>query len=108
MRKKDVMRMFTKAVAAALAVTGSVMSLSAPAKAQTDPYYDQGPDSYADPYYADPAYADPYYADPYDSAYADPYACDYYNPPWGYPPDYCAYQTWFDPIYVGGLWYSGP
>jgi hypothetical protein len=109
MRKKDAMRLVTKAVLAALAMTGSIMAVSSPAKAQVsayvgigDPGY-YGPDPYADPYYGDP-----YYADPYDSAYADPYACDYYDPPWGYPPDYCAYQIWQQPIYVGGIWYSGP
>ena len=42
----------------------------------------------------------------YDPFY-DPY-CDYYTPPWGYPLDYCRYQTWNQPVYYGGLWYSGP
>src|SRR6266550_7680118 len=77
-----------------------------------DPYAGGG---YANPYsgggYANPysggGYADPYY-DGYGDPYADPYACDYYDPPWGYPPDYCLYQTWNEPVYYGGLWYSGP
>jgi hypothetical protein len=74
--------------------------------AEADPYYDQygagsgySYDSYTSAYnpYYDPAY-DPYY---------DPY-CDYYTPPWGYPPDYCRYRVWYDPVYVGGIWYWGP
>lgn len=118
------MKLVSKAVIAALALAGSASAVSAPAKAQVgayvgvdggDPYYGGSyqSDPYADPGYADPGYAasDPYaYGDQYayGDAYADPYACDYYNPPWGYPPDYCAYQVWQDPIYFGGLWYSGP
>src|SRR5664279_8842 len=73
LRKKDVMRLVTKAVLAALAVTGSAMAVSAPAKAQVSAYVGIGG---GDPYYggsyqSDP-YADPYYADPY--AYGDQYA----------------------------------
>src|ERR1700680_2217055 len=128
------MKQVTKAIFGALALAGAVSALSAPAMAQSDPYNGYyGPDpygppgtaaapyanatQYADPYaqqapdpYAQQApYADPYaYQQPYPYANADPYACDYYNPPWGYPPDYCAYQVWQEPIYVGGLWYSGP
>ena len=34
--------------------------------------------------------------------------CDYYTPPWGSPPDYCHYRTWNEPVYYGGIWYSGP
>ena len=120
------MKRVTKAVFAALALAGAATALSAPAKAAGgvyfgssggDPYYggSYSSDPYADPYsipYADP-YADPYYSDPsygygYQDSYSDPYACDYYNPPWGYPPDYCSYQTWNQPVYYGGLWYSGP
>jgi hypothetical protein len=103
------MRTFTKVMVAAAAITGSTLAVAGSAQAQAgdyagDPGYGgyYGPDPNADPY------ADPYYAEPYDSGYADPYACDYYEPPWGYPPDYCAYQVWQEPIYVGGLWYSGP
>jgi hypothetical protein len=111
------MKRLTKAVFAALALTGSAIAISAPAEAQVSAYVGVGgpgygayyeSDPYADPAYGDPYYGDPYYADPYDQAYADPYACDYYDPPWGYPPDYCAYQVWQEPIYVGGIWYSGP
>jgi len=47
-------------------------------------------------------YAAPGYAANYDDS------CDYYSPPWGYPADYCRYQTWNEPVYYGGLWYSGP
>src|ERR1041384_4753756 len=121
------MKRVTRAVFGALAVAGSAMALTAPAAAQSVYFgadsnggvyggYNSG--GYADPYYADPGYADPAYADPYydsyayDSAYGDPYAsCDYYDyyePPWGYPPDYCNYQVWTDPVYYGGLWYGGP
>ncbi len=57
---------------------------------------------YSDPYY----YYTPTYTPLYDPFY-DPY-CDYYTPPWGYPLDYCRYQTWNQPVYYGGLWYSGP
>jgi hypothetical protein len=53
---------------------------------------------YEDGYYA-PA---PRYTADYDNS------CDYYNPPWGYPADYCRYQTWNEPVYYGGIWYSGP
>lgn len=35
-------------------------------------------------------------------------SCDYYTPPWGYPADYCRYQLWSEPVYYGGVWYSGP
>src|SRR5215468_5443270 len=93
----------------AIALAGTALVVTAPAKAQVDAYvgsdgvgvnvgpaygYDPNYDSYADPYAN--AYADPY-ADPYANAYADPYAdpyyganydCDYYTPPWGFPPDY--------------------
>ena len=82
-----------------------------------DPYYDQ---QYSDQqYYGDYSgdyynydYSDPnYYYTPtytpiYDPFY-DPY-CDYYTPPWGFPLDYCRYQTWNQPVYFGGLWYSRP
>ena len=34
--------------------------------------------------------------------------CDYYAPPWGYPPDYCRYRLWNQPVYYGGVWFSGP
>src|SRR5215208_6430362 len=99
-----------------------------PNYAAEQPYSDQGyEDQYGDAYGYDNGYGDPYgydsgaynydYADPfyftastyspvYDPFY-DPY-CDYYTPPWGFPLDYCRYQTWNQPIYYGGLWYSGP
>ena len=51
------------------------------------------------------------YADnaPYNSSDVDyDTACDYYTPPWGYPADYCRYQLWSEPVYYGGVWYSGP
>jgi len=77
-------------------------------------YYDQGYDQqYSGDYYnynydySDPNY---YYAPTYTPVYDpfyDPY-CDYYTPPWGYPLDYCRYQTWNQPVYFGGSWYSGP
>jgi hypothetical protein len=35
-------------------------------------------------------------------------SCDYYTPPWGYPFDYCRYELWSEPVYYGGVWYSGP
>ena len=103
------MKIVTKAVLAALALTGSAMAVSAPANAQVSAYLGvgSGDPGYGGYYESDP-YADPYYADPYDNSYADPYACDYYEPPWGYPPDYCSYQTWNQPVYFGGLWYGGP
>jgi hypothetical protein len=63
--------------------------------------YDYGYD-WADPYY----YTAPSYTPAYDPFY-DPY-CDYYTPPWGFPLDYCRYQVWRQPVYFGGLWYSGP
>ena len=76
-------------------------------------YYDPGYDQqYGDSYGYDYDYSDPnYYYTPtytplYDPFY-DPY-CDYYTPPWGFPLDYCRYQTWNQPVYFGGLWYSGP
>jgi hypothetical protein len=105
---------------AALALAGSASAVSAPAQAQVSGYVgvDGGDAYFGGSYEADP-YAAPYYSEPgdpyaygdqyaYGDSYADPYACDFYNPPWGYPPDYCAYQTWQEPIYYGGLWYSGP
>jgi hypothetical protein len=67
--------------------------------------YDYGYDyayDYSDPYY----YYTPTYTPLYDPFY-DPY-CDYYSPPWGFPLDYCRYQLWRQPVYFGGLWYSGP
>jgi hypothetical protein len=109
--KEDAMRIVTKAVLAALAMTGPAIAVSAPAKAQVSAYAGiDGGDPYYGGSYQSAPYADPYYADQYayEDGYADPYACDYYNPPWGYPPDYCAYQVWQEPIYFGGLWYSGP
>ena len=65
----------------------------------TSDYYDY---DYSDPNY----YYTPTYTPLYDPFY-DPY-CDYYTPPWGFPLDYCRYQTWNQPVYFGGLWYSGP
>src|SRR5258706_5591922 len=108
------MKNVTKALLAAIALAGAATAVSAPASAagvycgySNGPayggYYSSGPGY--DPYY------DPYagYADPYDGGgYADPYACDYYDPPWGYPTDYCLYQTWNEPVYYSGLWYSSP
>src|SRR5258706_11626090 len=127
--KEEEMRRVTKAVLVAIALAGAATAVSAPAKAAAGVYfgssggapsyggyYSSAPYAgYSDPYsgggYADPysggGYADPYY-DSYSDPYADPYACDYYDPPWGYPPDYCLYQTWNEPVYSGGLWYSGP
>ena len=109
------MKKMTKAVLAALALTGAAMAMSAPAKAQVSAYVGVGGDSGFGAYYESDSYADPYYAAPYadayDSNYADPYACDYYDyyePPWGYPPDYCNYQVWTQPVYASGLWYGGP
>ena len=60
--------------------------------------------------YGDPGYGDPAYNAPYGSNYADSGsgACDYYTPPWGYPPDYCNYQLWTEPVFFGGYWYEGP
>src|SRR4051812_22010104 len=127
------MRRVTKAALAAIAFTGAAAALAAPANAQAsfgfsvgDPntgayaqFYGGGP--YGPPVYAPPAYVPPppaygpdaYGYDPYAGQYAyDPAAAcdyyDYYNPPWGYPPDYCNYQVWQEPIYVGGAWYEGP
>jgi len=39
--------------------------------------------------------------------------CDYYSyydeaPPWGLPPDYCAYHVYTEPVFFGGHWYHGP
>src|SRR5438105_8721607 len=128
------MRRVTRAALAAIAMATAAAALAAPANAQSlsfgvtvgDPYAGGyvGPDPYGPPpayapapyddaygYGYDPYGAVPYAADPYAYA-ADPYAAcatyDYYNPPWGYPPDFCNYQVWQEPIYVGGLWYSGP
>src|ERR1043165_8387531 len=102
----------------AIALAGTALVVTAPAKAQVDAYI--GSDGVG-VNVGDPGYGyDPYYdsyADPYANAYADPYAdpyygasneCDYYTPPWGFPPDYCNYQLWYDPVYYGGAWYSGP
>jgi hypothetical protein len=43
--------------------------------------------------------------------FGDP--CDYYDyysapPPWGLPPDYCDYPVYFEPVFIGGIWYRGP
>jgi hypothetical protein len=46
--------------------------------------------------------------DYYGAGYGYGAGCDYYAPPWGYPNDYCSYSLWYDPIYFGGAWYSGP
>ncbi|MEY4879248.1 MAG: hypothetical protein RJB62_717, partial [Pseudomonadota bacterium] len=67
----------------------------------------EGGYTYTETYYSGGAYGGPYdnnagYYDPYCERY------DYYDPPWGYPSDYCRYDTWNDPIYYGGSWYSGP
>ena len=110
----------------ALALAGTALVITAPAKAQVGAYFGSDGVSvgvgdgygYADPYgqysdpYADPYYGatDPYAGDPYydgtDPAYGN--SCDYYNPPWGFPTDYCNYQLWYEPVYYGGSWYSGP
>src|SRR5262245_55132877 len=83
-----------------------------PAGAQPEtqgPYSDNG---YDDGAYNGSGYGgytsayNPYY-DPSNDPYYDPY-CDYYTPPWGYPPDYCRYGLWYDPVYVSGAWYWGP
>lgn len=102
------MSLLRKAALAAI-LMGTAFAL--PAVAQTaDPYGGYyGADPYGPPpppdYGPPPAYG-------YDPAYVDPYAVceayDYYNPPWGYPPDYCNYNVWYEPVYFGGLWYSGP
>ena len=102
------MRSFTKAVLGAIALAGAAVAVSAPAKAAVGVYLGVGPDPYYDygGYYDS---YDPYYNDGYYDGYAgyDPY-CDYYTPPWGYPPDYCRYQLWYEPIFFGGSWYNGP
>lgn len=48
-----------------------------------------------------------YYDNGYAGADYNPY-CDYYSPPWGYPPDYCRYRVWNEPVYYGGVWFNGP
>ena len=105
------MKRVTKALLAVLALAGAAIAVSAPANA-AGVYFGYGSGPYYGGYYSSSPYSgyDPYYGygDPYYDQYADPYACDYYDPPWGYPPDYCLYQTWNDPVYYGGLWYSGP
>src|SRR3954464_7809926 len=99
------MRRVTKALLAALAMAGAAAAVSSPARAQAGVYFGfNGSPSYGGYYSSDPyaGYGDPYYGggyDPYYDGAADPYACDYYDPPWGYPPDYCLYQTWNDPVY---------
>jgi len=103
-RKEEDMKRVTKALLAAIALAGAVTAVSAPASAAGVYFgYSNGP-AYGGYYSSGPGY-DPYYdpyagyADPYDGGgYADPYACDYYDPPWGYPPDYCLYQTWNEPV----------
>ena len=124
------MRSLAKAALVAVVMGGTVADFAIPAMAQTAaPYYDNGyygPDPYGPPPppdYGPPPPPDygppppPDYGPPpppaygYAPAYGDPYACetyDYYDPPWGYPPDYCDYNVWYQPVYVGGLWYSGP
>jgi hypothetical protein len=52
-------------------------------------------------------YGDGYYGGYYGASYGSSY-CDYYAPPWGYPPDYCRYQIWNQPVFYGGFWYGGP
>ena len=91
-----------------LGVISAVVVAVTPAEAQTgpDPYYDQYGGGYADNYGGYTSAYNPYY-DPASDPYYDPY-CDYYTPPWGYPPDYCRYQIWSEPVYVGGIWYGGP
>lgn len=111
------MRSLRKAALVAILMGGTIAGFAMPAVAQTyDGYY--GPDPYGPPPPPDygppppqPDYAPPPPAYGYEPAYGDPYACDaydYYDPPWGYPPDYCNYNVWYEPVYVGGLWYSGP
>ncbi len=107
------MKSLTKTAFRAVAVAGSVMAFSAPVNAQSVYFgYDSSGGAYGG-YYDSAPYAgsyDPYY-DAYGSTYVDPYACtsyDYYDAPWGYPQDYCNYQTWSEPVYYGGLWYGGP
>jgi hypothetical protein len=108
----------TKVLLGALAMTGAAFAVSAPAQAQVSVGVYAGSDG---GYYGQPGYGDPYgyddgygydnggYADaaPYGDAYAGG-TCDYYAPPWGAPPDYCDYNLWYQPVYLGGLWYSGP
>src|SRR5262245_52736331 len=74
--------------------------------------YDYGYDWYGDDYgyrydYTDPFYFTVSFYNPLYDPFYDPY-CDYYTPPWGFPPDYCRYQLWNQPVYFGGSWYSGP
>lgn len=114
------MNLLRKAALAAILMGGAAAGLPIPATAQTaDPYggyYDADPYGPPPPPDYGPPPPPPYYGPPppaygYYPAYGDPYACDaydYYNPPWGYPPDYCNYNVWYEPIYIGGLWYSGP
>jgi len=117
------MRRVSVAFVGALMVAGTAFAVSTPANAQveiqgyfgTDPYYGADRGYGADPYYDqgygdqgyDPHYGQYAYDDYYDPSY-NPSCDDYYAPPWGYPPDYCNYEIWYDPIYFGGAWYSGP
>lgn len=128
------MKMLTKAALAVALMGGTIAGFAMPATAQTasayggyygpDPYGPPGPDAYGPPPppdYGPPPPADYYGAPPPPPAYAppptaygyygDPYACesyDYYDAPWGYPPDFCNYNVWYQPVYFGGLWYGGP
>jgi hypothetical protein len=52
--------------------------------------------------------SDANYGDYYGSAANYDASCDYYTPPWGYPPDYCRYPVWSQPVYYAGIWYGGP
>ncbi len=69
-----------------------------------------GPDGYGGGYYgASAGYGSAGYGGSYYGGYASYNShCDYYSPPWGYPPNYCSYQIWNQPVYYGGFWYGGP
>ncbi|NIK87229.1 putative membrane protein YgcG [Rhizomicrobium palustre] len=84
------MKVFGKAVFAAMLLMGTAGLTAAPAKAEFAIGFSFG-------------YDGGYFSDP----------CDYYDyydvaPPWGLPPDYCEYPVYSEPVYFGGSWYRGP
>ena len=122
--KPKTMRNIMKAALGFLSVTFAGTATYASAQSYGDysnygysnySYSNYGATNYGSTYYGNNAYAGSSYSDPYGASSYYPYystnvydGCDYYTPPWGYPSNFCDYDLWYEPVYYGGYWYSGP
>ena len=104
------MKNLVRLAAASALATGIAMMASGPANAGVG--ISIGVGGYYPPAYYGPTYYGPRHYGPryYGPAYYGPRyyrgACDYYAP--YYDPYACDWPVYSSPVYIGGVWYTGP